>query len=54
MERKIGEVFEYDDTTLKVEDCLYCDGCYFDDKRCDGSTREITGECINIWRKDKN
>jgi len=54
MERKIGEVFEYDDTTLKVEDCLSCDGCYFGDKLCDGSTREITGECYNIWRKDKN
>ena len=54
MERKIGEEFEYDDITLKVEGCLYCDGCYFDDKRCDDSTREITGECNNIMRKDKN
>ena len=54
MERKIGEVFEYDNTTLKVEGCIYCDGCYFDGKRCDDSTREITGECNNIMRKDKN
>lgn len=54
MEIEIGEEFEYDDTTLKVEDCLYCDGCYFDDKRCDYSTREITGECNNSMRKDKN
>ena len=29
MERKIGEEFEYDNTTLKVECCLYCDWCAF-------------------------
>ena len=54
MERKIGEEFKYYDTILIVKECVFCDGCYFDDEDCDYSTREITGECSIRLRKDKN
>ena len=38
MEREIGETFEYDDVTLKVEENNTCRGCYFSDSKIHGKT----------------
>lgn len=38
MERKIGEIFTYDDVTLKVEENSTCRGCYFSDRKIHGKT----------------
>ena len=38
MEREIGETFEYDDVTLKVEEYNTCRGCYFSDRKIHGKT----------------
>lgn len=57
MERKIGEVFEYDGKKLRVieEPFDTCDGCYFNGKVCQqASILKIIGNCgCIILRKDK-
>lgn len=57
MERKIGEVFEYDGKKLRVieEPFDTCDGCYFNGKVCqEASILKIIGNCgCIILRKDK-
>ena len=57
MERKIGEVFEYDGKKLRVieEPFDTCDGCYFNGKVCqEASILNIIGNCgCIILRKDK-
>lgn len=57
MERKIGEVFEYDGKKLRVieEPFDTCDGCYFNGRVCqEASILKIIGNCgCIILRKDK-
>lgn len=51
MERKIGEIFKYNDVTLKVVNSNPgCEGCYFKQRLC-GESIYITGSCSS--RKDK-
>ena len=38
MERKLGEIFTYDDVILKVEENNTCRGCYFSDSKIHGKT----------------
>lgn len=54
MERKIGEVFEFEGKKLKVEKATlgYCDGCYLSDGNCI-KYRNTTGECVNNYRSDE-
>lgn len=53
MERKVGEIFRYDDGTLKViESGPGCENCYFKQRLCANSI-EITGTCSGYYRKDK-
>lgn len=53
MERKIGEIFEFDEAQLRVEqEFTGCKGCYFyrnGIKHCIGY-RQITGECSRSRR----
>ena len=52
MERKIGEIFEYEGEKLKVIKAgTACDGCYFKGKSCDNRNYDITGIC-GWTRKD--
>lgn len=53
MERKIGEVFEFEGRKLKVEKVKHgsCTGCYFLNENCFDS-REVTGECVDEFRDD--
>lgn len=56
MERKIGERFEYNGTTLEVElekedEKDVCIGCYFRGWCCSYS-KEVTGFCSRRTRKD--
>lgn len=54
MERKIGEVFEWDGVKLRVEqESRACNGCYFHQlkKWCDGN-RSVRGECQSASRSD--
>lgn len=51
MERKIGEIFKYNDVTLEVVNANPgCEGCYFKQRLC-GESIYITGPCNS--RKDK-
>ena len=51
MERKIGEIFKYNDVTLEVVKANPgCEGCYFKQRLC-GESIYITGSCSS--RKDK-
>lgn len=51
MERKIGEIFKYNDVTLEVVKANPgCEGCYFRQRLC-GESIHITGYCCG--RKDK-
>ena len=56
MERKIGEVFEYNGVSLKVVkqklNKASCNGCYFDGALCEIDD-EITGTCLYRNRRDK-
>ena len=54
MERKIGEIFEYEGKKLRVEadkdsECKRC--CL--NESCPDINQKIIGECINIHRQDK-
>lgn len=59
MERKIGEVFQFEFTKLKVEKSQNkneCDGCIFDayGAQCfRKETYDIIGECGSDLREDK-
>lgn len=52
MERKVGEIFEYNGVTLRVEkEIRACNGCYFKNLDCD-TCRLIRGECQSASRSD--
>lgn len=52
MERKIGEIFEYNGVKLRVEkEIRACNGCYFKNLICD-TYRSIRGECQSASRSD--
>ena len=54
MERKIGEVFEWDGVKLRVEqESQACKGCYSHQLKqwCDGN-RSVRGECQSASRSD--
>ena len=53
MERKIGEVFEYEGKKIEVKESDYgeCDGCILDGK-CTRDNMSITGHCEGIERDD--
>ena len=56
MERKIGEVFDYQGKKLKVMEEVQheaCKGCYFFEEDC-GQIRSIVGECEHQKRSDNN
>lgn len=57
MERKIGERFEYNGTTLEVElekedEKDVCIGCYFSDMKTCKYVKKVTGYCSRALRKD--
>jgi hypothetical protein len=51
-ERKIGEQFDYEGTTLEVvpDTEPHCSGCFFVEKGCEDS-RDIRGSCTYMARK---
>lgn len=51
MERKIGEVFEFEGKKLKVEEVNSgsCEGCFFNDRKC---LEMVAGECCGCYRTD--
>lgn len=51
MERKVGEIFEYNDKKLKVVETEYfsCHDCYFLTLRCECSQQL----CLRFLRKDR-
>lgn len=51
MERKVGEIFTYEDKTYKVIKGCGCIGCSFVN-RCYNFLYKIHGACSNIYRKD--
>lgn len=53
IERKIGEMFNYNGRTVKVVRSLSCLGCMFDTERiyC-ARNRDITGVCGDELRSD--
>lgn len=59
MERKVGEVFEFNGIKLKVKrtNNPVCDGCYFERFDCvfwQTNRIEETGRCYSDIRRDKN
>lgn len=53
MDRKVGEVFEVNGRKLKVVKVnVSCDGCYFINRDC-LVARIVTGNCLSVWRSDK-
>lgn len=58
MERKVGEVFEFNNIKLQVIENinpLTCRRCYFSDKYCFyPSIVEKIGECLDFCRLDEN
>lgn len=52
MERKVGEIFEYNGVKLRVEkEICACNGCYFKNLVCD-TYRSIRGACQSASRSD--
>ena len=53
MERKVGDIFEYDGVKLRVEEgTLMCNGCFFKySSKCDESIQK-RGECQSASRSD--
>lgn len=53
MERKVGDIFEYDGVKLRVEEeTRICDGCFFKcSSKCDESIQK-RGECQSASRSD--
>ena len=55
MERKVGEIFTYNDKTYKVVLGYGCENCGFKDLRCNMRTfSEVRGACDSSMRKDNN
>lgn len=58
MERKIGEIFEYEGITLEVADGLTftCNGCYFYDipNHSCAESEDYMGSCCNRITDDKD
>ena len=52
MERKIGEIFEYNGEWYQCLEEKYCNGCVFRDAKCDDA-RNILGNCSVRNRSDK-
>lgn len=58
MERKVGEIFDFNGVKLQVKDTVHetsCNGCYFNGSICkNNETRYInqTGECFQPCRND--
>ena len=52
MERKIGEIFEYNGEWYQCLEGKYCNGCVFRDAKCD-DVRKILGNCSVRNRFDK-
>ena len=52
MERKIGEIFEYNGEWYQCLEEKYCNGCVFRDAKCD-DVRKILGNCSVRNRSDK-
>ena len=55
MERKIGEIFEYEGKKLQVIEDPFdtCDGCYFDKEKNCRDLLDIRGKCGSFEREDK-
>ena len=53
MERKIGEVFQYEGKTYQVVESIRCDGCAFNRSTKCSTIREPLGNCDPIRRKDR-
>ena len=53
MERKIGEVFQYEGKTYQVVESIRCDGCAFNRSARCSTIREPLGSCDSIRRKDR-
>lgn len=55
MERKVGEIFQYEGKTYQVVESIRCNGCTFNRSvKCSTSStiRELLGSCDSIKRKD--
>lgn len=55
MEHKLGEIFEHDGVTLRVEKIQgrTCNGCFFSPKRaCIAFSYSDLEACGRAWRKD--
>lgn len=54
MERKVGEIFEYEGKKIevKVASSGKCDGC-FSNGKCTFKSRKLSGECVGDWRNDR-
>ena len=53
MERKVGEVFQYEGKTYQVVESIRCDGCAFNRSAKCSTIREPLGSCDPIRRKDR-
>ena len=53
MERKVGEVFQYEGKTYQVVESVRCDGCAFNRSAKCSTIREPLGSCDPIRRKDR-
>lgn len=53
MERKVGEVFQYEGKTYQVVESIRCDGCAFNRSVKCSTIREPLGSCDSIKRKDR-
>lgn len=53
MERKIGEIFQYEGKTYQVVESIRCDGCAFNRSIKCSTIREPLGSCDSIKRKDR-
>ena len=58
MERKVGEVFDFNGVKLQVKDTgqkVSCDGCYFDEPKYKCFDAHISGRigvCSRLFRSD--
>lgn len=52
MERKVNEVFDYKEVSLKVVEDITCIPCYFFPYRCQDRDRFVTGYCTAKKRHD--